>query len=676
VPLYSGSVHYWRLDPADWRACLEAICAMGLKLVDVYVPWNVHETAPGVLELGEGDPRLDVAAFLRLAHELGLWAIVRPGPHINAELTLFGVPERVLWDPACQARSPEGNQVVLPVLPKMFPVPSYASQAYLDEVTRYFHLLGQALSPLRYPNGPIVLLQIDNEGALYFRDGAFDQDYHPDAIERYRGFLRDHYKDITALQATYGDHARREQAPPSNDEEEPKDPKEPREPSPLRFANALPPTRFEAENVEELPYYLDWAVFQEDLLARSLARFAKALAAAGFDGVPTIHNFPLAQHTTPLNAARVGEGVDMIGYDYYGAATHDTRASIAERSSGLAVRSDALDVPAFACEMGAGFPPYFPPLSEHDSAFTVLASLAYGLRGFNVYMAVERDRWIGAPIDSRGVPRSFAEFWRKLCQALEATSFHRLRRRVPVRLLVPRIERRIERVMHAFGPATGALLSVMGQGARESCLEEELGVGYALAQQADNFARAFASALDARGVPFALVGGEDRAHAITDASWVICASSGGFSSALADCLSDADRAGVRVTLGPRPLERDGHMQPSERRLAFAELVEASDPATADATVARAVAELGLTTFACDPTGVQAAVHEDDAGVARVVFVLNASDEHLVAQVTLGTEADWEDALGTSSMTGGSTRSRDGVLELPVRPRTVRMLARK
>src|SRR5438067_742960 len=87
VPLYAGAVHYWRIEPRYWRAALESVRAMGLRLVDTYVPWAVHEVAPGELELGQTDPQRDVAGFLRLAHELGLYAIVRPGPHINAELT-------------------------------------------------------------------------------------------------------------------------------------------------------------------------------------------------------------------------------------------------------------------------------------------------------------------------------------------------------------------------------------------------------------------------------------------------------------------------------------------------------------------------------------------------------------------------------------------------------------
>jgi len=581
VPLYSGSVHYWRLDPGDWRACLSAVRDLGLRLVDVYVHWGEHELAPGELELGQGDPRLDVGRFLDLAHELGLWAIVRPGPHINAELTYFGIPERVVWDPACQARGPSGAPVVLPVVPKMFPVPSYASEAYRDEVTRYFHSLGPALAPHRYPDGPIVLLQIDNEGALFFRDGAFDQDYHPDSITRYRSFLRDKYATITALRASYGDTVR--SSPPGEE---------------LRFTNVLPPASFEAERTEELAYYLDWAEFQEDLLVEALDTFEGALRSAGLGGIPTTHNFPLAQDTTPLNAARVTTVVDLVGYDYYNRATPADRASVARRSSELAQRCDVLQLPAFACEMGAGFPPYFPPLSERDSSFTALVALAYGLRGFNLYMAVERDRWIGAPIDSRGRPRPFADFWARLCEALVAIKFHELRRRAPVRLVVPRVDRRIARVMHAFGPASAALLSVMGQGARESCLEDDLGLGYPLAIEADTFVRSFEQALDVRGVPFALVGGEDCAISLQDARWIVCACSGGLDEPLAERLAAARRRGALVTLGPRPRRFDEAMRLLESdslRDADIELLERSDPSAAKAAVSRAVEALELPT---------------------------------------------------------------------------------
>ena len=662
VPLYAGSVHYWQLEPQDWRPCLQALVGMGLRLVDTYIPWGVHEVGPGRLDLGETNPRLDVVRFLRLAEELGLWAIVRPGPHINAELTYFGLPERVVWDPACQARGPSGHPVLLPMVPHMFPVPSYASQAYLDEVRRYFHVLGAALSPLRYPDGPIVLLQIDNEGALFFRDGAYDQDYHPDALVQYRAFLRERYGTITSLCDAYGDHVR---VDPTRDEEGAEAPG-------LRFSNLLPPRRFAASDAGQLAYYLDWAAFQEQLLVGALTRFRADLEAAGLGGVPTSHNFPMAQDTTPLNAARVGQVVDLIGYDYYHRASEGDRATVARRTSALAARCDSLDRPAFACEMGAGFPPYFPPLSELDSEFTILAALAYGLRGFNVYMAVERDRWIGAPVDRRGRARPFAERWRKLCAALDEVGFHRLRRQVPVRLVVPRIERRLARVMHAFGPATGALFSVMGQGARESCFEDDLGLGYPLAIEADTFVRSFEQALDARGVPYAHASGEDRDILVKGASWIVCATSGGFADSLAVELAAAAASGTRVTLGPRPRRFDGAMRPLRALdpLAGVELLERTDPASADAAVSRAVEGLRLPRYASDPDPIQVTVHHDEDGEMRVAFVINPTSSDLVARVTLGVDGSWRDLLE-----GDCTQSKDGLLELRVKPHTVRFLAR-
>jgi beta-galactosidase len=672
VPLYAGSVHYWHLDPRDWRACLEAVKALGLRLVDVYIPWGVHETAPGVLELGQTDPQRDVARFIRLAHELGLYVIVRPGPHINGELTHFGIPERVVWDPACQARTPNGNPVMLPMVPFAFPVPSYASEAFMDETTRYFQLLGPVLAPLRYPDGPIVLSQIDNEGALYFRDGAYDQDYHPDAIALYRAFLRDKYGTLGALQEAYGESARREPADGAK-EASPEDD--------LRFATITPPSRFDATTAHDLARHLDWSEFHEHLLATALDRFARALATAGLSGIPTMHNLPMGQEATPLNAARVARAVDFVGLDYYYDASTRSRAIIARRTTELAVRSEGRGVPAYACELGAGFPPFFPPLDERDSAFTLLTALAYGLRGFNVYMAVERDRWIGAPIDRRGRPRPFAGFWRRVTEALTALEMHTLRRRTPVRMLIPRSERRLTRVMHAFGPLTGAFFSVLGAGARESALEDDLGLEYPVALEADSFVRAFEVALDARGVPYAHVGGEDREVSLEGARWIVVATSGALNPELFSRLQRAAERGARVTIGPRAPVLDGAMRAlreplDPERLAGAEgevrvpVLLADDPAAVDAAVARAIEELKLPTYACDPDGVFATVHEDASGTPRVLFLIHPDDRDVVARVTVGAGV----SLATDVLEDASFGVTRGALEVRMKPRSVRMLA--
>jgi len=670
VPLLVGSVHYWRLDPRDWRQCLIATKELGLRYVDTYIPWGVHEVAPGKLELGETDPSRDVGAFIKLAGELGLYVIARPGPHINAELTFFGIPERVVWDPACQARSARRNPVVLPMLPQAFPVPSYASEVFLDETARYFRGLSKALVPLLYPAGPIVMVQLDNEGAMYFRDGVYDQDYHPDAITLYRTFLREKYKTLAELGDAYGFDATSENAP--------------------RFGDIEPPTHFDAKSAAELARHVDWAEFQEHLLARAMFRFADALRDAGIDGVPRSHNFPPGQESTPLNAARVRGAIDIVGYDYYNKASASTRLIISRRTSELAVRCDALSVPAFACEMGAGFPPFFPPLAERDSVFTALAALAYGLRGYNLYMAVERDRWVGAPIDPHGRERPFALFWRKLSGALERVSFFGLRRRTPVRILTPRNERRLARVTHAFGPVSGAFFSVAGAGAKESCFEDDFGLGFAPAVEADNFTRLLESALEARGVPFAHVGGEDRDVSIEGARWVCCITSGGLSPTLFGRLAEAAAAGALVTMGPVLPELGGARRQLKMPLSLAALRPSgapgasfaavpvlcpSDPAGMEALVAEAIECLDLPTYSVDHDGVYATIHEDQDGRPKVLFLLNPTSLDVSVRVTVQVDVGAPPLTEAVDLLKDETfRIRDAALEIRVKPKTVRMLA--
>src|SRR5689334_1052109 len=64
LPLYSGAVHYWRLDRDAWEPSLKQLRDLGLPFVETYVPWGVHELAPGEVDFGTRDPRKDLGAFL------------------------------------------------------------------------------------------------------------------------------------------------------------------------------------------------------------------------------------------------------------------------------------------------------------------------------------------------------------------------------------------------------------------------------------------------------------------------------------------------------------------------------------------------------------------------------------------------------------------------------------
>jgi beta-galactosidase len=658
LPLWAGAMHYWRHAPEHWGSCLDAMKAMGLRVVDTYVPWGVHEIAQGEFDFGARFARLDVARFLRMCSERGLYVVARPGPHINAELTYFGLPERVVWERACQARTPRDNPVILPIVPVAFPVPSYASDAFHDETALWFEAVGRQLAPLQYPNGPIVMWQIDNEGALYFRDGPYDQDYHPDAVRLFRSFLREKYVGVPALRDAWNDPL-------------------------VTFASAEPPHSFDAKTADDLARHLDWMELHERLLAQAMARFAKALEHAGCAAVPTMHNLPLGEAATALNPGRIAQVVDLVGLDYYHPANPKHHMTILRRTGDLSVRCEGQRVPAYGAEVGAGFPPFFAPLDDKDSLYTLMAALAYGLRGFNLYMAVDRDRWIGAPIDEHGLPRKLADEYRALVAALDRVRFNTLRRRAPVRLVVPRATRRLSRATHAFGPVTPAFFNIAGAGPLESCLEDDLGLvadppGTAPAAPiaAESFVRVFERALLARGVPFAYAGGDALASSIEGASWVVCATVGGLKRDVLDVLRDARRAGMAVTIGPTVPRRDGSMRLLDRPhdITGLEVESLEDPARADALVARYVDELSLPTYPVDPSSVFVTLHEDDDGTPRVAFVMNPETETALATFGLGSNARALVDLLPRGREPTRIDLQSGGFFVEVPPRTIRMFA--
>lgn len=650
VPLLAGTAHYWRLEPEAWRPALDGIKSLGLTLVDTYVPWSVHERGTGDFDFGNADPRLDVARFVRLAGELGLYVIARPGPHINAELTCFGIPERVIWTKECQAVSAGGKPVALPVPPLAFPVPSYASEAFHAEARVWFDAVGKELAPLVWPNGPIVLLQVDNEGAMYFRDGVYDQDYHADAIALYRAFLKDKYDRVEVLRDVLNEPG-------------------------ATFFNVEPPRRFDASAPADLARHLDWAEFQEELLAGAFTRYRVAMENAGLGGVPTSHNLPLSESATPLDPARVGRAVELLGLDYYHGASPPQRAEIARRTSELAVRCAAREQPPFACELGAGYPPFFAPLSENDNLFTALTALAYGLRGYNLYMAVERDRWVNAPIDPKGRIRPSAEAWQKLTRALVRLRFAELERFAPVHVLVPRSLRRLARVTHAFGPLSAALFQVLGASAEDACFEDEIGLGAPPAIRTDRFVQMLEQALDAAGIPYALSSDDVARYSFKHARWTIVACPGALEPDLVARIVRARERGRAVTVGPQAPLLDASFRPLAEPP-----VLAADPGDAvpallpfdEAAIVRAVVEarqrLDLPSLRIEPEDVRVTVHADARGVPRVMFVINATEHEIRATVTAAGAREGHDVLD-----GALFRVTVGVFELTLLPRSVRML---
>src|SRR5664279_1429278 len=77
--LYSGEFHYFRVPRADWRRRMRLFKQAGGNCLATYVPWLMHEPEEGRFVFDEG--QLDLEEFLRLAGEVGLYVIARPGPY-------------------------------------------------------------------------------------------------------------------------------------------------------------------------------------------------------------------------------------------------------------------------------------------------------------------------------------------------------------------------------------------------------------------------------------------------------------------------------------------------------------------------------------------------------------------------------------------------------------------
>ena len=642
LPLLSGALHYYRLDPACWEPAIASVKAMGFPIVESYVPWGVHELAPGRFDFGQRDPRRDLARFVALCDAQEMLVFLRPGPHINAEMTYFGLPERISHDKGCQARSPRQNPVVLFFPPRMFPVPSYASERFHEETARWYEAVGDVIAPHLYPAGPVVLLQVDNEAAYYFRNGPYCQDYHPDALALFRQHAERRAaargQDAEELARAYG-------IAPGSDEE------------------LAPPAAFEATAVEELARPMDWASFQEALLVHALDRMRGAMTRAGLAGVPVVHNVALGDMGLPLSPPALAETVDLLGFDYYHSAReHET---VKRRTLYLA---GTFALP-YAPELGAGAPPWFTPLSHDDSQLTAMTALAFGLRGFNLYMAVDRDRWYGAPVDARGEAREEAERWRALVEALVRTGFHRLRRPAQVALVLPREYARLSRATHLLGPVSPSTVEAMGGAPVDGCRQDTLGLRQPIQLAWWDALRHAAGALDAAGIPYVYVDADAPPARLEGMRVVLSPTYELADPARWALLRDAAEAGAVVGYGPHLPDRDEVGRPATFEASEAmRRVSLESRADAEALVAELAAELGLEApFPVTPSPLQTAAHHDERG-PRVLFVINPTGDKQRAEVTLPEAMSARDALS-----GEALPCEDRALRLPIGPHTARMI---
>jgi beta-galactosidase GanA len=149
--IYSGELHYPRIPREYWRDRLEKARAMGLNTVSTYIFWNLHEPLPGQFTFSGN---LDVAEFVRIAQDVGLWVILRPGPYVCSEWDLGGIPSWLLRDRDITLRGSDPR--------------------YVNAGLRYLKRLGRELAPLQIDSaGPVIMVQVENEYGSYGNDKGY-----------------------------------------------------------------------------------------------------------------------------------------------------------------------------------------------------------------------------------------------------------------------------------------------------------------------------------------------------------------------------------------------------------------------------------------------------------------------------------------------------------------------
>lgn len=364
IPLVSGEVHYWRLNPSYWHEVLERVKEMGLKTIATYIPWDYHEYKRGKFDFtGKTDQTRNLKAFLDLTRKMGFSVIIRPGPYIYSEWPNEGAPAYAYkyhrLHPQFQAYALVYMEKVMKVL-----------RPYLASKSK----------------GHIIMLQADNEidpwpdvhGAQYGLHGKPGM---------FQDFLKElYYGDIEALNESWGTNYR-------------------------SFEDAGPfiATMFSGETGlalkgdHELKRNLDYLKFKY-FFSKKIAEWnVTVYRKLGVDIPIYLNMYPFFY---AHDWVQMQETCDMIGVDLYpssefGEDKFEQRKFI-DKIRYLKNVSTIPYIAEFAAGVWHARHYETGVLTPNHYRLLTTSALLGGIAGWNWYMLVNRDNWYMSPINEWG----------------------------------------------------------------------------------------------------------------------------------------------------------------------------------------------------------------------------------------------------------------------------------
>ncbi|OQA56786.1 MAG: Beta-galactosidase precursor [Candidatus Omnitrophica bacterium ADurb.Bin277] len=364
IPLISGEVHYWRLNPNYWKDSLARVREMGLTIVSTYVPWDFHEYKRGQFDFtGKTDDARDLKSFLELTRKEGFWLIIRPGPYIYSEWPHDGVPDYAYKYHRLH--------------PKFL---GFAS-AYLKEVTKVFKPYLATRN-----KGHIILLQADNEIDPW--PDVFGQQYGLSGeAGLFQDFIQKLYADdLEALNRAWGT------AYGSF-----------REASPFIATMLAGEQGIPLKGDKELKRNLDYFKFKYDYALKAARWNVRAYRDLGI-------NIPIYLNTYPFfyahDWAEFQSAADMVGVDLYPtnelAEDEFEHRKFCDKIRYLASVSKMPFIAEFQSGVWHGRHYETSVLTPNHYRMICFSALLAGVKGWNWYMLVNRDNWYMSPINEWG----------------------------------------------------------------------------------------------------------------------------------------------------------------------------------------------------------------------------------------------------------------------------------
>ncbi|RPE05852.1 beta-galactosidase [Chitinophaga lutea] len=147
--IISGEMHPARIPKEYWRHRIQMTKAMGCNTIAAYIFWNYHEKTEGTFDFAT-DNR-NIAEFVRICQEEGMWVLFRPGPYVCAEWEFGGLPPYLLRIPDIKVRCMDPR--------------------YMAAVERYVKALAKEVKDLQVTKGgPILMVQVENEYGSFGND--------------------------------------------------------------------------------------------------------------------------------------------------------------------------------------------------------------------------------------------------------------------------------------------------------------------------------------------------------------------------------------------------------------------------------------------------------------------------------------------------------------------------